>query len=242
MHLNLNYQSDTNSEDAIDDSAYAFLVMVKVTNMSDIPLYAYIDEANYDAPANSYTYKTQSYVSLSARNDSAYLTFAMALQDPSVPITDDTFNVPVKVTKDDANLPNPPPSLNLGTVTTYDATPVDVGTSSVQVVPSNEYVGGMYFGYLNFDYTPTGTETALTIIFSATINGELGVFDPSGDWIAEGIFGGVHCYGFSEVNKTLSSEDLFEIEIGGGANSTVNDNNTVVTITISRPLVLITVS
>ena len=93
---------------------YVYIIATKVTNLASDTIYAYINEAEYDEPNNSHVYKTQSYVTLETKNSSDYIIFAMALDDATRSI-DDTFDVPIVITKDDSGLPLAEPSFEVTT-------------------------------------------------------------------------------------------------------------------------------
>lgn len=100
LELALKYQTAQGE----DKGLYSFFVITKVTNKSQIPLYAYVPtegDDKYVAPENSINYKmSASYKELTTLNSEVYIVFSMSLDDITKAIDASQFVFPVCVTKD----------------------------------------------------------------------------------------------------------------------------------------------
>ena len=143
-NLALTYR--TESTTGANDAIYSYIIAVKITNLSDIPVYTYIDKAsvNYLEPINSYVHTYDSYKTIeNSQSAPVYLLMGIGLADVKQSIPENTsFNFPIVVTKDTTNLPAPPTTLTLNSGASVNAGETANVSIVAEVIDGETYTYG----------------------------------------------------------------------------------------------------
>lgn len=223
-----------------DGGKYTFFIVIKVTNISDLPISAFVMEDSFVAPENSYVYKQDTYSSLSTKNSYGYIVFAFSLADFTQNIDSSTFNLPIKITKDEeiSNFAN----FTTQTQTTRNlfemqALPVtgESNPARINVVDELYYVSQLksyiHTALLNFEYVPTTTQDITLTIMAHNADGSVKTYGT--DWainlVVSYLVAGVKIYTYNDYMQ-LNADDTGLVPITSFTATPNEDSSLSVTI------------
>lgn len=178
LDLSLRYSSS--------EFVFTYFVVIKVTNKSDHPLYAYVPMLTgdylYKAPGNSYNYRPTKAKEIPTRDSSVYMIFAMSIKDLYQNLTDEEFKFPVAITINKETVEDENQVIKQGAhITERNVVSVTESSTTVEVTSEEKtistkiqsYTDEFGFVMLNFDATevPENSDIQFTALMYADFGG-----------------------------------------------------------------------